>query len=169
MLRLSLFLLTVLLFSCVPQRGTVNVPPSLSWNNFPKPFKGKILVSTFEVPFKYYPKKDRVVFPITFMGFVSYRDKTLRLGRYKISLPLELWRILKHRLVKRDCTYTPTADGYLFSCKGNGFSWNLLVGKNWKPIKGEICDQGGCYDFTYKGNSVSLDYYGYAIVFEIQD
>jgi hypothetical protein len=163
--RFLTIFLVVFIWACTPIKETVSYPSYLSWNNIPEPFKGRIVISSFEVPFKYYPNRDRMIFPLTLAGFVSYSDKTLRLGKYKISLPVELWRILKHRLLKKDCHQTFAGKGYLYTCKGNGFELSLSVDKNWEPLKGEICDSSGCYNFSYRGNEVILKYFGEEIDF----
>jgi hypothetical protein len=167
MVRILVLLLSVFIFACTPQREITQIPPDLDWNNIPKPFKGELYVSSFRIPFKYYPKEDRIVFPITLAGFVYYSNKTLRLGKYKVPLPVELWRILKHRLVKKDCLQTPDGSGYRFFCKGENFNLTLEVNKEWKPIKGEICDQSGCYGFSYKGKVVKIDFLGNELIFLI--
>jgi len=166
---IPLFLLTVLLFSCTPRGGTkVQIPPTLRADNIPKPFVGKILLGTDGgIPFKYYPKGDRVVFPLLYAGFIYYKNRTLGFGSRKLTLPLELWRILKHRLVFPNYTVLKTNSGYeIDSSKGN-VRVELYTDRFLRPLKAEICDQSGCFDVSYRGSLVDIKAYGVDIYFYV--
>jgi len=166
---IPLILLAVLLFSCTPRGETkVQIPPTLRADSVPKPFVGKILLGTDGgIPFKYYPERDRVVFPLLYAGFVYYKNRTLGFGKYKITLPLELWRILKHRLVFPNYTVLKTDSGYeIDSSKGN-VRVELYTDRFLRPLKAEICDQSGCFEVSYRGSLVDIKAYGVDIYFYV--
>ncbi len=165
-----LLLFAVFVFSCTPPKEKkVEIPPTLSADNIPKPFGGRLLLGTNGgIPFKYYPKEDRVVFPLLYAGFVYYRNRTLGFGKYKLTLPLELWRILKHRLVFPNYTIQKTDRGYeIASYKGKA-NIDLYTDRFFRPLRAEICDQSGCVDVSYKGNLVDIKTYGVDIYFFLQ-
>ena len=162
-------LLALFLFSCLPQKGRIfNPPPSLDYDSIPKPFKGSLFISNFRLPFKYYPKEDRIIFPIVYLGFVGYRDRTLRLGKHTLTFPLRLWRILKHRLVKRGFTLYPLGNGYRIEGKIGGVFVRLYTSKDFKPLKAEICDEGGCIEVKYKNKWVEVETYGVRLDFYLE-
>ncbi|NPB05312.1 MAG: hypothetical protein GXO08_02915 [Aquificae bacterium] len=154
MTRTKLLLpLLLLSLSCTPpKRGkTCLPPPKLDWNAVPPPFEGKLLVGSFEVPFKYYPSKDRMVFPLTFVGFVEYRNKTLRLGGEKLTFPTELWRLLSARLLGPDCRKRVADGGYRFTSKPlPHLTVSLLTDGEARPLEAEVCNPYGCAKATYR-------------------
>ena len=165
-----LLLLAVFVFSCTPPKGEkVEIPPTLRANNIPKPFVGRILLGTNRgIPFKYYPKRDRVVFPLLYAGFVYYRNRTLGFGKYKLTLPLELWRILKHRLVFPNYTIQKADRGYEITTSNGKANIDLYTDRFFRPLRAEICDQSGCVEVSYKGNLVDVKAYGVDIYFLLQ-
>ena len=164
-----LLLLAVLLFSCTSRGGTkVQIPPTLRADNIPKPFVGRILFGTDGgIPFKYYPKGDRVVFPLLYAGFVYYKNRTLGFGSRKLTLPLELWRILKHRLVFPNYTVLKTDNGYEIETRKGSVRVELYTDRFLRPLKAEICDQSGCFEVYYKGSLVDIKAYGVDIYFYV--
>jgi len=168
---MRIFLLLVLfLFSCIPPKGKpFNPPPRLDYENTPKPFKGTLYVADFRLPFKYYPERDRIVFPIIYLGFVGYKNKTLKLGKHTLTFPLELWRILKHRLVRKGFEIFPTSKGYRIEGKIRTVFVRLYTSKGLKPLKAEICNQSGCLEVSYKGSIVEVKTYGISLDFKLED
>ena len=168
---MRLFLLLALfLFSCLPQKGReFNPPPFLDYKSLPKPFKGTLYVSNFRLPFKYYPERDKIVFPIIYLGFVKYKNKTLYLGKHSITFPLELWRILKHRLVKKGFLLYSESSGYRIEGKLKGIFVRLYTSKDFEPKRAEICDKSGCIEVKYNGSWVEIETYGVPLNFHLED
>jgi len=161
-----LLLLSMFLTACTPKKvEKVRIPPTLRADNIPKPFSGKIEVGTFAVPFKYYPQRDKVVFPLLYAGFVYYRNKTLGVGDKKVSLPLELWRILKHRLVFPNYSLQRTERGYLITSRRGDTYIELSTDRFFRPLEAEICDVSKCIEVLYRAQSVKLTVYGVDIYF----
>ena len=169
-MRFLPFIAVLFLLSCLPPKGkTFNHPPSLSYENIPKPFKGTLYLSNFRLPFKYYPKEDKIVFPLLYLGFVSYKNKTLRLGKHSITFPLELWRILKHRLVKRGFLLYSEGNKYRIEGQIGGVFVRLYTTKAFIPLKARLCDEGGCTSVLYKTPWVKVKALGAELNFKLKE
>ncbi len=166
MRKLFYLLPLAFLFSCIPQRVNVKLPPSVLETNVPEPFEGTIEIENTEIPFYYDPKGDYMEFPLTYMGFVSYENRTLCLEDYCKTFGVELWKILKHRLVGKNCPVYRTSEDYLVECDGNP-AVRLFLTPTLKVRKAEICTSEGCETYTYKGRKVETDFYGKKLVFRI--
>ncbi len=159
-LRLLFFFLSLFIFACAQPKQKIKIPENLLWNNFPRPFKGTILIDNTQIPFKYYPSKDRLVFPLTLMGFVRYHNKTLCLLNYCKQYPIELWRIIKHRLVLPNYKVSSTERGYaIYSSEGN-LSVFLRTDRNFHPYEAQICQPSqGCLNIKYLQRVVVVPFY----------
>ena len=159
--------LALSLFSCQP-REEVKVPSRLLVNQVSdKPLRGKIIAGPFGIPFKCYPQKERLVFPLAFAGFVNYSGHTLRLGKYKFSFPLGLCKILERRLVFPNYRVEKTPGGYLIkSSRGELFS-EVYTDRLWRVKRAQICDPSGCYEVRYTPQGVEIEGMGWKLFFEI--
>ena len=156
-LLINLLLLVVFTISCTPKGESCKVPKFLSYDDIPKDFKGILYVGGFKAPFKYKVKQNRMLFPLTYVGFISYKGTTLKLAKYKIDFFLPLWRVLKHRLVTSMCQKTVyRCFTYIESETERGVKIYLTLDFKNRPLKGKICSMGTCYDVSYKGNEVLI-------------
>ena len=154
---INLLLFAVSIFSCTPKVQHCIVPKFLKYGNIPKDFTGTLYVAGFKIPFKYKVKQNRMLFPLTYVGFVSYKGTTLKLAKYKIDFFLPLWRVLKHRLVTSMCKKTVyRCFTYIESETERGVKIYLTLDSRNRPLKGKICSMGTCYDVLYKGNEVLI-------------
>ncbi len=163
-----LLLLSVFLFACTPKKEVCSIPSNLRWESEISDFKGSIVVGTSEVPFLYRVKEDRMVFPLTYLGFISYRNKVLRAGKEKIVFPLPLWRILKHRLVGKDCQVQTFGGSHLIrTSPAEGVGITLKTDKRWNPKEAQICTLSGCYLISYRGREIEVEYNLREVLFKV--
>ena len=161
-------LLTAFLTSCTPKREQCSVPSYLRFDNIPSDFSGTLYISTFKVPFKYKVSQNRIVFPLTYLGFISYKSTTLRVGKYKIDFYLPLWRILKHRLVGKSCKMETYRCFTLIETEtAKGIKIYLTTDPGFKPLKAKICSISGCYKVFYEKSRVKVDMDQVKLVFDL--
>ncbi len=153
---ISLFLF--FFFSCAPKKENCSVPSYLRSENIPPNFSGNLYISTFSVPFKYLVLQNRMIFPLTYLGFISYEGTTLKVAKYKIDFFLPLWKVLKHRLVDKSCSIEPYKGGFLITSETDkGVKIYLRTDKRFKPLGAEICSLGSCYRVHYKHREVLIE------------
>jgi len=166
--RLWIVLILAVFFSaCKPQK-VVEVPPSLMvTETLEKPIRGKIFIGDLKVPFKCHPKGERFVFPLTLVGFVGYSEPTLRLGKYRLSFPLGLCKILARKLVFPNYSVEKTTDGYLIKSSNGAIFSEVYTDHLWRVKKAQICDPSGCYEIRYSPNWVEIKGLGWSLNFEV--
>jgi hypothetical protein len=165
MRKILLFLPLLFILSCIPKRENVKLSSTYLETNIPKPFEGELSIETLSVPFYYEPKGDYIEFPLTYAGFVSYENRTLCLTDYCKTLPVELWKILKHRLLKPDYEVYREGNGYV--AISHNPTVYLYLDNQLKPIKARICTAQGCETYIYKGNKVITTFYGKTLTFTV--
>jgi uncharacterized membrane protein YbhN (UPF0104 family) len=165
---LSAFLLGNL-YSC-GKRISVKVPSSFFYKGAEKPFKGKIFIRNFQIPFYYKPKEDKIEFPLSFMFFVRYYNKTFCLKDYCESYPLPLWRILKHRFIIGK--YQAFSEGENIEIKTQcgekeQIFCRIYINKEGKPYSASIC-KDTCINVYYEDSKVKIPFYTDYMIWQIE-